>query len=62
MKEATRVWCVGHRDGWCATDNAKRFRDSENTVKTACGMVVTMPFGCECRIPTCPECRGRRSL
>jgi len=62
MKAATFVWCVGHRDGWCATKNGKSFPESQDHVKTACGKVVTLPLGCEQRIPTCQECRGRRSL
>ena len=62
MNKAYNIWCVRHKDGWCAVDNRKRFKESDSSVKTACGMVVTLPLGCEYRIPTCQECRGRRSL
>jgi hypothetical protein len=62
VKEPWKVWCVGHKEGWCATKDSNRFPDSQDHIKTACGYVVTLPLGCEYRVPTCPECRGRRSL
>ena len=62
MSQPLEVWCVRHEDGWCATDNRKWFKDGQDSVKTACGKVVALPWGCLRTVPTCPECRGRRAL
>ena len=51
------VWCVRHREGWCAVRGNKQPSDDENNVPTLCGFFVTMPFGIECRVPDCKECR-----
>jgi len=54
------VWCVQHRDGWCATKsqpkNTPRYQDH---VKTLCAYVVTLPFGFARRAPTCKDCLER---
>lgn len=50
------IWCVKHRDGWCATDTGKAFKEGVFTVKTMCQHHVCMPYGCEYREPTCKQC------
>jgi hypothetical protein len=46
--------CVRSRDGWCATRlKHARYRDS---IKTACGHFVILPFGVERRLPDCKQC------
>ena len=47
--------CVKHRDGWCATKRKKGLQYVDH-IPTICGMVVTLPFGIEKRLPDCPEC------
>lgn len=49
------VWCIQHRDGWCARKHNKRYR-SGASVPTLCDHFVTFPMGCEKRLPDCPEC------
>ena len=50
------VWCVEHRDGWCAANPNRRFPDGALNVWTKCGHVVTLPYGCEKREPDCEDC------
>jgi hypothetical protein len=54
------VVCVRHRDGWCAT--YKKTTDYADSIKTVCGMVVTLPWGIEVTEPDCPECIKRLGL
>ena len=49
------VWCVHHRDGWCATAPNRKHGDVDYA-KTKCGHVVTLPWGFERRVPDCCEC------
>lgn len=53
-----RVWCVEHKDGWCATayqpKSEPRYRDR---VKTKCNHWVILPWGFAKRVPTCMECK-----
>lgn len=57
---AKKVWCVRHREGWCATATGKSFKEEQGTVKTKCRHYVIMPLGCEFRVPTCTEgCSGK---
>lgn len=55
-----RVWCVSHRDGWCAMKTQPvgqpQYRDHKPTL---CGMVVTLPWGFSRMIPSCEECRTK---
>lgn len=51
--------CVRHRTGWCKVKDQKvKPADLElaNDVETACGYVVTLPWGVERRAPDCVEC------
>lgn len=55
------VWCVQHRDGWCAVQKGvvKHGRapvDTTVDAPTRCGYHVIMPWGFERRLPDCPEC------
>ncbi len=50
------VWCVQHRDGWCATADGAAPADDATSVKTACGYFVTLPFGSKRRKPDCQDC------
>lgn len=52
-----RVWCVKHRDGWCAAKPNRTFGEDAENVATKCNHYVTFPLGCEKREPTCDECR-----
>ena len=57
--KATRlapVWCVKHRDGWCATKDGKPHDEDGWNIPTKCGQYVVGPIGSEKRIPTCVEC------
>jgi len=48
---------VRSRYGWCAT--FKKTTSYADSIKTVCGMVVTLPWGIEERWPDCPECCKR---
>jgi pyrimidine deaminase RibD-like protein len=57
--KATRVqavWCVKHRDGWCATKSGRRYAEGITNAPTKCKHYVTLPCGYERRVPTCVEC------
>lgn len=57
--KATRlgdVWCVQHREGWCATATGKQHREDATNVRTRCLQYVVLPMGSERRVPTCVEC------
>ncbi len=49
-------WCVKARDGWHFAVPNKPWPDGENNIKTACGSVVILPYGCENRDTTCKDC------
>lgn len=49
-------WCVRHRDGWCAAEVNRPFREGTDWVPTRCGYGVCLPGGNERREPDCPEC------
>ena len=51
-----KVWCVRHEDGWCAIEGNQERSAEDLHIPTECGYIVTVPFGCERREPTCPEC------
>lgn len=50
------VWCVKHRDGWCATATGKQHSADALNVRTVCQHSIVMPCGSERRVPTCVEC------
>lgn len=52
------VWCVRHRDGWCAVDGDYEPAEGSWSVPTVCGYGVTLPYGYQHREPTCPDCRS----
>ena len=54
--EPSKVWCVQHRAGWCATKDGKKPAETENNVPTRCGFFVVLPWGFERRVPTCTDC------
>jgi hypothetical protein len=57
--KATRivpVWCVKHRNGWCATATGKSYTPDAVNVRTLCKHSVCLPGGAAIRIPTCVEC------
>ena len=49
------VWCVKHRDGWCATRDGEPERGAFK-VPTKCGNYVMLPWDFNMRLPTCAEC------
>ena len=48
------VWCVRHRDGWCACESEPK--EGETNVPTKCDHFIWLPMGFEKREPTCPDC------
>jgi hypothetical protein len=50
------VWCVRHKDGWCATKRNRKPGEGRDSVETRCNHFVTLPWGYEQREPTCEEC------
>ncbi len=58
------VWCVGWRMdqsgptrvGWCATATGRDFDEGMSQVKTRCDHYISLPLGCEKRVPTCDWC------
>ena len=50
------VWCVRHRDGWCACEPNRKPKETENNIPTKCDHFVFGPMGIEKREPTCPDC------
>lgn len=54
-----RVWCVRHRDGWCAAKANKKPREGVNSVATLCGFHVVLPWGFSEREPTCDLCKAK---
>jgi len=57
-----RVWCVRHRDGWCATKRGRRPDPDAIQDETRCNHFIVMRWGSEKREPDCPECRKRMGL
>ena len=53
---SSRVWCIRHREGWCATATGKPSKDGSDNVATVCQHFVIMPGGCKVCKPDCPEC------
>lgn len=51
-----KVWCVQHRDGWCAINTGKPFKDGKDQVYTKCRHWIIFPWGKEQCEPTCFEC------
>lgn len=51
-----KVWCVRHRDGWCAVRGNFEFPEEITSVETVCLHFVTLPGGCEKRLPDCQQC------
>jgi hypothetical protein len=51
------IWCVQHRDGWCATKGGAEPSEKADYDPTACGDVVTLRIGSAVREPDCGECR-----
>lgn len=56
------VWCVRHRDGWCATKGGRRPDPEAWSDLTRCGYQVLLRWGSEKRLPDCPECRAKMGL
>ena len=56
---SSRVWCIQHRDGWCASFRGHEPSESAMRDKTACGMFVLLRLGSEKRVPTCRHCKAR---
>jgi len=50
------VWCVKHREGWCATKGGRRPDPKALSDATRCGSQVIARWGGEKRIPDCEEC------
>ena len=50
------VWCVLHRDGWCACATRLKPKDVLTSVPTKCDCAVVLPYGYSKRQPTCPAC------
>ncbi len=51
------VWCVKHREGWCAMAAHEGPPPGGSThVFTRCGGNVVFPWGFARRVPTCAEC------
>ena len=58
------VWCVKARNGrWCAVKGNRKPDEGVFSVATRCGMHITLPWGIERCMPTCPACQeGRPEL
>lgn len=52
-----KVWCVKHRDGWCAVRNNSKPHEGVSSVPTKCNMFVILPLGIQRRMPTCFDCK-----
>lgn len=50
------MWCVKHKDGWCATADNKPWNERDFNVKTLCNHQVILPLGCKNGQPSCDEC------
>lgn len=50
------VWCVRHRDGWCAVAGNMKPAEDASSIHTACDHYVVLPLGTSKRHPTCDEC------
>lgn len=53
---APKVWCVRHRDGWCATRGNYEPDEGVGSVPTVCGWFVNLPGGIDKRQPDCRDC------
>lgn len=50
------VWCVKHRDGWCAAKPNRPWDERAFNIGTRCGYVIVLPLGSKKGEPTCLEC------
>jgi hypothetical protein len=50
------VWCVKHRDGWCAADPNRQWDEKAFNVRTKCGYSIALPLGSKKGEPSCLEC------
>lgn len=53
----TAVWCVKHREGWCAMKGGAVPSENADSDETECGSFVIMRIGSEIREPDCTDCR-----
>jgi len=51
------VWCVRHRNGWCAVFDGRCPSEDAWEVPTKCDHFIHLPWACEKRVPTCEECK-----
>ncbi len=56
MADTKRRWCVKAKDGWHAARPNNPWPDGQNNVRTQCGHVIVLPYGCEKRYPSCAYC------
>lgn len=52
-----KVWCVQHREGWCATKTREAPDLDSTSVETLCDHTVILPWASELCAPTCRDCR-----
>jgi hypothetical protein len=50
------IWCVKHRESWCACKINRKPNEAGFNVPTKCAHFVVMPLGIAKREPTCLEC------
>ena len=50
------VWCILHKDGWCAHLVDLEPPAGMENVPTRCNHFVILPLGVEKRVPTCKDC------
>lgn len=55
------VWCVEHKDGWCAIKLNYKPPEDANNVPTRCNHFVVLPTGFAKRQPTCDECKATKT-
>ena len=53
------MWCIEHRDGWCAVKGNYKPEETVDNVPTVCDYYVVLPFGIKYRTPTCMECKSK---
>jgi hypothetical protein len=50
------VWCIRHKNGYCASNTPDQEPVYKDSMATLCSHFITLPTGIRKGMPTCAEC------